>query len=131
MIFLRVQPLVPPLCRQQARPATRRKTEKERQFAKGRWGQGVGLGDESYNRKKAWSFVNLLLLFKMFIGSNTTVLQNFLRHDTAYALFRLYRILHYLRHDTAGALEYFTVLSFDIKKRLIVLCLQLMTMEAQ
>jgi hypothetical protein len=55
----------------------------------------------------------------------------FLRHDTAYALFRFHKVLHYLRHDTADALKYFTVLSFDIKRSLIILCLQLMTMEAK
>jgi hypothetical protein len=76
-------------------------------------------------------YITTVLLFKMFIGSNKTVLQNFLRHDTAYALFKLHRVLHYLRHDTAGALKYFTVLSYENKKRSIVLCYQLMTMEAQ
>jgi hypothetical protein len=54
----------------------------------------------------------------MFIGSNKTVLQNFLRHDTAYALFKLHRVLHYSRHDTAGALKYFTVLSYENKKEI-------------
>jgi hypothetical protein len=54
--------------RQQARPATRGKTEKERQLAYGRGGErgeGGGRGAESYNRKKAWSYVNHSILSVM------------------------------------------------------------------
>ena len=39
-----------------------RKTLKERQVVKGEGGEGGGRGAESYDRKKAWSSINLLIL---------------------------------------------------------------------
>ncbi len=47
-----------PLSSQWAPPATHRKTEKERQLADGRGGEGGGRGAESYNGKKAWPSIN-------------------------------------------------------------------------
>jgi hypothetical protein len=41
----------------QARPATDRKTEKERQVTGGK-GAGGGRGAESYERNKAWPSIN-------------------------------------------------------------------------
>ncbi len=51
-------PQPPPPPRKHARPATHRKTEKERQLVDGIGGEGDGRGAESYDHKKAWSSIN-------------------------------------------------------------------------
>jgi hypothetical protein len=56
-VYFGSTPTPPPrLSRQKDRPATHRKTEKERQVGDGRW-EGDGRGAESYDRKKALSMV--------------------------------------------------------------------------
>ncbi len=51
-----------PLSRQKARPATHRKTEKERQLVDGRDVWGDGGGAQSFYSEKAWSFRNHSIL---------------------------------------------------------------------
>jgi hypothetical protein len=60
MILLLVHPL--PLSRQKGRPAAHRKTEKDRQLAHGRGGEGGGRGTESFDRREAWAFTNHSIL---------------------------------------------------------------------
>jgi hypothetical protein len=60
LIWFLAHPL--PRSRQKARPATHRKTEKERQLAHGRGGEGGGRGTESFYRKEAWASTNHSIL---------------------------------------------------------------------
>ncbi len=66
LTWLLADPLPCTFSRQEARPATHRKTKKERQVAVGSWGgggeRGDGQGAESKDHKEAWSSINHSLL---------------------------------------------------------------------
>jgi hypothetical protein len=61
MIWLHAYPLLPPLP-SVSRLAAHRKTEKERQHLSAWRGRGGGQGAKSFDRKKAWSSINHLIL---------------------------------------------------------------------
>ncbi len=61
VIRLHAHPL-PPLSPRYTRLATHRKTEKERQLADVRGGEGGGHGAESYDRKRLWPSINHSIL---------------------------------------------------------------------
>jgi hypothetical protein len=62
MIRLLAHPL-PPSSVSKLDPQQTGKTEKERQLAEGREGEGGGRGAESNDRKKAWSSINYFILY--------------------------------------------------------------------
>ncbi len=74
------------LSHQQARPATHRKTEKERHLADGNWrGKGLGGGrwDESYDFKKAWSSTKKHSILSAFHCLQILMLYKWRLHDVS------------------------------------------------
>ncbi len=78
----RPRPPPTPLSPRKARPlATHRKTEKERQDAAARRGEGGGSGADSYDRQKRWPSINhsILSTYMLFCGF-LQILFSFLKH---------------------------------------------------